>query len=385
MERIDLIKGIPLFDGLNAQELEEIADLFREFPRLKGETICREGEEGDSLYIVISGELEVRTGSEEDKRVINRMGPGDFFGEIPLLTGETRTATVTVVRDARLLSIDRHAFEAFIRKSAKMLEHLSKVMAQRLARVSRGEVVPRATTVVSVVGPPGIKGKSLTATALAGLLADFTHKQAIHVGFRLQEKGRKKPKSTPTLTSLAGRTQRTIQRHIKKTHESTAFLEIGAEEGLGQNEIRASLGRLLAAFHQTFSYVVFDASGEAKGLIPSIVASSDYVVRIEGPGPLDMEGALDGSVRVYSLINRFNKGSRTIPINHAEPFVLPIEPALDGLGPRCPGKLHPAPPTDICRKASSPTRQEDPRDKCRACPWGWRCFRDCPCGCAQGP
>ena len=138
MKRNELIKGIPLFDGLNSRELEEIGHLFEEVSVLRGETICREGEAGDSLYVLVSGELEVWTGREEEKRVINRMAAGDFFGEIALLTGEMRSATVTVIRDARLLRIERLAFESFFRKNAKMLEHLSRVRAQRMARVSRG-------------------------------------------------------------------------------------------------------------------------------------------------------------------------------------------------------------------------------------------------------
>ena len=285
MERKELIKGIPLFDGLNSQELEEIGDLFREVSRLRGETICREGEEGDSLYVLLSGELEVWSGLEEKKRIINRILPGDFFGEITLLTGEMRTATVTVARDARLLVVDRKTFESFFRKNAKMLEHLSKVMAQRMARASRGEITPRATTVISVVGPPGVKGKSLTASALAGLLEDFTGRRAIHVGFRLVPKGRRSAKGFPLLTSLAGKAEGAVKTHLREAHECPAFLEIGVNNGTAQNKIRASVGRLLEVLNNAFSYVVLDAGGEAKRLVSSIAASSDFVIRIEGQAP----------------------------------------------------------------------------------------------------
>jgi len=330
MERKELIKGIPLFDGLNSQELEEIGDLFREVSGLRGETICREGEEGDSLYVLLSGELEVWSGREEKKRIINRLVPGDFFGEITLLTGEMRTATVAVARDARLLVVDRKTFESFFRKNAKMLEHLSKVMAQRMARASRGEVTPRATTVISVVGAPRVKGKSLTASALAGLLEDFTHKRAIHVGFRPVPKGRRSAKGVPLLTNLAGQTEGAVKTHIKESHKCPAFLEIGVNNGTAQNEVRASVGRLLEALNETFSYIVLDAGGEARRLIASIEASSDFVIRIEGGGTLEGRHPTEGSAHVFSLINRFNEDSGTIPINHMEPFVLPVDPTLEG-------------------------------------------------------
>jgi len=333
MKRNELIKGIPLFGCFNSRELEEIGDLFEEVSVLRGETICREGEAGDSLYVLVSGELEVWTGREEEKRVINRMAAGDFFGEIALLTGEMRSATVTVIRDARLLRIERLAFESFFRKNAKMLEHLSRVMAQRLVRVSRGEVTPRATTVISVIGPPGMKGKSLTASALAGLLEDFTRKRAIHVGFRLLRDGPKTSKRFPLLTDFAGKTQGMTQRHVKELRDGPAFLEIGVRDRTALDEIRASVGGILETLKDAFTYIVLDAGGEPKGLISSVAASSDFVIRLEGPGALEIENTRDTSARVFSLINRFNKGSRTIPINHMEPFVLPIEPALDGIDP----------------------------------------------------
>ena len=330
MERKELIKSIPLFDGLNAQELEEIGDLFQEISRLKGETICREGEEGDSLYVLLSGELEVWSERREKKRIINRLLPGDFFGEITLLTGEMRSATVTVARDARLLVIDRKTFESFFRKNAKMLEHLSKVMAQRLAMASRGEITPRATTVISVVGAPGIKGKSLTASSLAGLLEDFTGKRAIHVGFHLLPVRRRSTEGVPLLTSVPGKTEGEVRRHIKEAHKCPAFLEIGVNDGTALNKIRASIGGLLEVLNDVFSYVVFDADGEAKRLIASITASSDYVIRIEGRGTLESEDQTDGPARVFSLVNRFNRDSGTIPINHMEPFVLPADLTLEG-------------------------------------------------------
>ena len=333
MNRTELLKGIPLFDGLNAQELEEISELFREASLLKGDTICREGEEGDSLYIVLSGELEVWAGREGERRVLNRMVPGDFFGEISLLTGETRTATVTVSRDARLLIVDRRTFETFLQKNAKMLEQLSRVLAHRLARVSRGEVTGRSTNVISVIAPPGIKGKSLTASVLVGLLADFTRKRTIHVGFVVVDRGSKASKKPPLLKDLAGKTKAATKKYCKVVQEGAEFLEIGIYREHARSDIRSWLGALLEGLNQAFEYVVLDACGESKALMASAAASSDVVIRIEGPGDLVTETTGDGSLRVFSVINRLNGHVKKMPINHVEPFVLPVDRSLDGMDP----------------------------------------------------
>lgn len=338
MKRTEPLRSIPLFDGLNSQELEEISELFREAFLLKGDTICREGEEGDSLYIVLSGELEVWAGREGERRVLNRMVPGDFFGEISLLTGETRTATVTVSRDARLLIVDRRTFETFLQKNAKMLEHLSRVLAHRLAMTSRGEVTARSTNVISVVAPAGAKGKSLTASVLAALLADFTGKRAVHVGFALVGRGSTASWRPPLLKDLVGKTKAATKKHCKVVQEGTEFLEIGLYSKHAGSDIRSWMGALLEVLNQDFEYIVLDAGGESKALAASAAASSDVVIRIDGPGDLLIENTGNGSLRVFSVINRMNGQAKRMPINHMEPFVLPVDRNLDGMDPA--GRVH---------------------------------------------
>ena len=164
-----LLKKIPPFDCLNPQEFDQLSSLLQEVSLVKGEKVCSEGEEGESLFLIVSGELEVWGSAEGKMRVINRMVPGDFFGEITLLTGGRRTATITAATDSRLLVLDRSGFESFFVQNPKILEYVARVLAQRLARVSRGQLPPRRSLVISVTGKPGVRGKSLTASVLAGL------------------------------------------------------------------------------------------------------------------------------------------------------------------------------------------------------------------------
>jgi cAMP-dependent protein kinase regulator len=78
-----------------------------------GTTILREGEAGDSLYLVTEGRVEVETRDESGERVVlGSLGPGDFFGEISLLTSRPRTATVTAITDLETLELTRAALES---------------------------------------------------------------------------------------------------------------------------------------------------------------------------------------------------------------------------------------------------------------------------------
>lgn len=332
MKRSSTLKQIPMFDCLNPHELDELDDLFREISFPKGETVCREGEKGDSFFVIVSGELEVWGGAEE-RRVTNRLGSGDFFGEITLLLGGTRTATVTVAREARLLELDRQHFETFLMHKPKFLEYMAKVIAQRLASVSRGQAAKRTTTVISVAGPPGVKGKTLAASVLAGLLEAFCQKPALHVKFHLSREETASYKKPDRLSGIAACSSESIRKGIMRPSKGPAIMDIGIDGVTELGKAMESLNRLLETLKDAFSYLVLDLCAEPEALVSSATEISDFLIRLEGPGSSNRKENTDGTARHFSLLNHFNQGTRTVPINHMEPFVMPVEPALDGMDP----------------------------------------------------
>ena len=107
-QRVEALAAVPLFGIIGRQQIEELAGFFVELSYQSGDTVCREGEQGDALFVVLSGELDVLGG---DGRVINRLGPGEVLGEMSLLHGGTRAATVTVARSALGEPLQRHERE----------------------------------------------------------------------------------------------------------------------------------------------------------------------------------------------------------------------------------------------------------------------------------
>lgn len=135
----ELLSTVPIFSFLGRSELDAVHELFVEATHQKGDTICRAGEEGDTFYVVLDGELEVWAG-EGEQRMTGTLKRGDFFGEMALLQGGRRMATVIVSRRARLLSLDKASFNSLFLKNPKALEYFTRVLCKRLVSVSKGKV-----------------------------------------------------------------------------------------------------------------------------------------------------------------------------------------------------------------------------------------------------
>jgi len=101
------IARMPLFSGVPREELASLLTVVAPIRVSRGSAVVREGEPGDSLFLIVQGSVRVATlGSDGSEVELARLGPGDFFGEVALLTRRPRTATVTAVTEAELLRLD---------------------------------------------------------------------------------------------------------------------------------------------------------------------------------------------------------------------------------------------------------------------------------------
>src|SRR5262249_19255847 len=100
----------PLFSGVPRDELSTLLSLAAPSKVSAGSVVVREGEPGDSLFLIASGKLRVATKADKGEEIVlAELGPGDFFGEVALLPRRPRTATVTALTDAELLRVDQAA------------------------------------------------------------------------------------------------------------------------------------------------------------------------------------------------------------------------------------------------------------------------------------
>jgi len=127
----DLLSRIDFLATLRAADRKLLAERARFLEYGPREAVVRQGEPGDVLYLVARGELVVRVRVENGEKEVARLGRGAFFGEMSLLTGEPRTATVVALTEAALLAVDREAFSRVFAQNVHVAEELAGVIARR--------------------------------------------------------------------------------------------------------------------------------------------------------------------------------------------------------------------------------------------------------------
>lgn len=128
-ETIDLLRRVPLFEELGADELEAVAGAFRPRTFAAGETVVREGDAGDWFLVVDRGEAEVTVGGVPQ----GHAGPGDHIGEIALLMGAERTATVVATTELHCVGVTAAEFRALVEGNPTIAWQLLQTMTLRLA------------------------------------------------------------------------------------------------------------------------------------------------------------------------------------------------------------------------------------------------------------
>jgi CRP-like cAMP-binding protein len=126
--KIELLKQVPLFSLCSKKELEEVAYLADEVDLPEGRNLATEGATGKEFVVIVEGGADVR----RKGRKINTLGDGDFLGEIALIAGVPRTATVTTTEPSRVLVVTAQAFKQLLRDSPSIQLKVLEALAQRL-------------------------------------------------------------------------------------------------------------------------------------------------------------------------------------------------------------------------------------------------------------
>jgi CRP-like cAMP-binding protein len=125
------LAATPLFAGMPSDALQALVENLQLVSLERGQTLFREGDPGDALYVIAEGEVSVQ--NEGPPRVeMSRLGPGAFLGEVALMTDQPRSATVVCLQDAELLRIDRHTLSRVLANHGDVLRAVLRFVRDRL-------------------------------------------------------------------------------------------------------------------------------------------------------------------------------------------------------------------------------------------------------------
>jgi CRP/FNR family cyclic AMP-dependent transcriptional regulator len=130
--KIELLKGVPLFARCSKKELAEIAQIADEIDLADGKQLTKEGSRGREFFVLVEGSADVK----RKRRKIGTLGPGDFLGEIALVTKVPRTATVTTTSPVRALVVSEQNFRRLLERSSDVQIKVLEALAERVAATS---------------------------------------------------------------------------------------------------------------------------------------------------------------------------------------------------------------------------------------------------------
>jgi CRP-like cAMP-binding protein len=124
---------VPLFSNLSRRHLRRLADQAEEVGYQPGATIVSDGDEGDTFFVILEGEAKVVRGN----RTLSTMGPGEFFGEISLLDGGPRTASVVADTPVVAARLSKRSFDRMVLDEPGLAAKILSVVARRLREAER--------------------------------------------------------------------------------------------------------------------------------------------------------------------------------------------------------------------------------------------------------
>lgn len=130
--RADALEGVDLFRPLTDDDRHQLAESLFYAPFVTGEVLTRQGAEGHWLYLILKGEVSVQVKADEGlEKEVARLRAGDFFGEMSLMTGELRSATVVALTPVDCYRLDKAAFQRVIRERPAIAEPVAEILARR--------------------------------------------------------------------------------------------------------------------------------------------------------------------------------------------------------------------------------------------------------------
>jgi NTE family protein len=297
-EKLAFLRGVPLFASLSEEELLRVCQGFESKKVPRGAIICKEGDPGDCFYIIRSGAAIVSTLQEGKEKTLNELHRGDVFGEMALLTGEPRSATVRALLDMDLLVLCKSSFDAIVREYPLVTMYLSRIISHRLIRASSPMLAVSPPFSYSVIGAEKGVGASTFAREVAGVLSSEAKKRVLVIDLETEGTG-EAPELAPIpvpdsqlLDEIDSHYRELFVQSWFKHPSGYALFSVPIPVGRRAiSHLGTRLSFFLGILKRKFDYMIFDLPPLLDALSQRALRLSDRVLIVAANAPEGIEKA----------------------------------------------------------------------------------------------
>ena len=135
-EEVDVLRNIPMFSNIEPSKLKLLAFTSERLTFQKGQLVCEQGDVGESMYVIVGGDVDVIINLPTGPLTVASMRKNDFFGELALLCDVPRTATIQATSELATLRISKDLFYRLATEFPQMAIEVMRVIAQRLVKTT---------------------------------------------------------------------------------------------------------------------------------------------------------------------------------------------------------------------------------------------------------
>src|SRR5437867_1674842 len=288
--RFQILERVAIFFTLPDNILHALARRLAPASAARGSVIVHQGDPGDTMFIVESGRCEVYVEESPGHTItIALMGPDDFFGEMALISEETRTASVRALEDCRLLTLDRKTLYETVPAESDALIELTKLVEQRKDTlpnlIARARMVApeQAASTVAIYSPKGGSGRTTIAVNLAASLARRFPGEVLLVDLALA--------LTVIVRSVIDHSQRVL---VLVTPELSSLKDVRALLNIFTNVLNIVTGRVILALNNKAPKSVVSKEDVVRTL------KQELAIEIGFDGTKPDEAAVKGEILVLT-------------------------------------------------------------------------------------
>ncbi|MBN2376898.1 MAG: cyclic nucleotide-binding domain-containing protein [Sedimentisphaerales bacterium] len=333
----DLRKNV-LFSNVKVSELRRILPKLQNVYYPRSAVICREGERGSCVYLILSGQVKLTVTEATHTKTLAYLNAGDFFGESAVLGNETRTVTAEVVIDAEILQLGQNHFDELVERDPTILHNIIRSLDLRIRMDTLGLFQPQAkpNEIVAIYSPRKVSLKTFTAVNVAVSLLHQTNLPVVILDMTLND-----PViadilkiGIPPVIGVEGITADTVQQVLRR-HASGIHLVTIAPDLLRAGKIsREEIAGTLSLLKTLFQYVVINTSTEISNNTFEALDLSDTVVLLSPLGEEAPVGMFDHQEIITAYYVPRGSSAITANVERVTPEMAPILLPIDEVAER---------------------------------------------------